>query len=90
LATVVLLKPVPGDHTYEVAPLAVKTVLVPIQMVDAPEILTTGRGVTVTVTAAVLEHPLAVPVTVYVVVAAGDAVGLAAVVLLNPAAGDQL
>jgi len=52
--------------------------------------LIVGNGVTVTVTVAVPEHPFAVPVTVYVVVVAGEAVGLGAVVLLSPVAGNQL
>ena len=44
----------------------------------------------VMVTVPVPEHPLDVPVTVYVVVAEGYAFGLAITVLLNPVAGSQL
>ena len=46
-----------------------------------------GNAVTVTVTAALAEQPLVVPVTVYVVVALGVAFGVALVVELNPAEG---
>lgn len=50
-----------------------------------------GSGFTVTVTEAVLVHPLpSVPVTVYVVVIAGLAVTLAPVVADNPVAGLQV
>ena len=53
--------------------------------------VTVGKGFTVTVTVAVPVHPAAeVPVTVYVVVTVGDAVGLAQVVQLNPVDGAQL
>ena len=53
--------------------------------------LTIGNGFTVTVTVADLKQPVevVVPVTVYVVVAAGFAVTTAPVVLLKPVAGDQ-
>ena len=48
----------------------------------------TGFGLTVIVTVAVFVQPFtAVPVTVYVVVTVGDAVGFAQVVQLNPVAG---
>ena len=50
-----------------------------------------GAVVTVTVTVAVLVHPLAsAPVTVYVVVTAGEAVTTAPVVADRPLAGLQL
>ena len=50
--------------------------------------LTTGAGFTVTVTLAESLHPNAeVPTTLYVIVAAGDAVGFAHVVQLRPAEG---
>ena len=52
--------------------------------------MTTGNGFTVTVTVAVFVQPFtAVPVTVYVVVTVGDAVGFAQLVQLNPVVGDQ-
>jgi hypothetical protein len=63
----------PGIHVYEDVPFAVSVVLSPSQMIglDADEV-TVGCEPTVTVTVSVLVHPLAsVPVTVYVVVAAG-------------------
>jgi hypothetical protein len=50
-----------------------------------------GNGFTVTVTVAVLVQPAAlVPVTVYVVVTVGDAVGFGHVVQLKPVEGAQL
>lgn len=58
------LKPVAGSQLKELAPLAERFVLAPLQMVAPPVILITGRGVTVTVNEAVLEHPSEVPVTV--------------------------
>jgi hypothetical protein len=51
---------------------------------------TVGIGFTVTETELVAEHPLLVAVTVYEVVDAGVATGLAIVVELNPVAGSQL
>lgn len=47
----------------------------------------------VTVTFAVLLHaaaPVAIPVTVYVVVVVGDAITVAPLVVFNPIAGDQV
>lgn len=57
-----------------------------------PELgVTVGIALTVTVTVAVLTQPFdPVPVTVYVVVAAGVAVTLVPVVALNAVAGDQI
>jgi hypothetical protein len=49
-----------------------------------------GLGFTVTVLVAVDEQPFVVPVTVYVVVALGVAIGFAIFTALNPVAGDQL
>ena len=61
---VVALNAVEGLHVYELAPLAVRVVDCPSQIV-AEETVMTGSGFTVTVTCAVAEHPLAsVPVTV--------------------------
>jgi hypothetical protein len=66
--------------------------LPPLQMEGAEGVLVTvGRGFTVTVTVVVLVQPAALtPVTVYVVVAVGEAVTAAPVVALNPVAGDQV
>ena len=85
-----LLSPVAGNQLYVVAPFAVSVVLLPAQMVVVPVTVTVGVGTTVTVAVAVEEQPADVPVTVYVVVAAGDAVGLAMPALLSPVAGLQL
>ena len=82
----VLLSPVGGDHVYVVAfPDAVRLTLCPWQIEVLGLTLTIGSGFTVTVTCAV--HPPGVPVTVYVVVVAGDAVTDEPVVALNPVAG---
>jgi hypothetical protein len=89
-ATVELLNPAAGDQLYDVAPLAVRLVLNPSQIVVVPLMVTTGIGTIVTVTVAVAEHPPADPVTVYVVVEDGVATGFAIVVLLKPVAGNQL
>jgi hypothetical protein len=74
------------------APLAVSVVLLPVHIEGAEGlIVTTGKGLTVTVTVAVLVQPAAlVPVTVYVVVAVGDAVTVVPVVELKPVEGVQL
>jgi hypothetical protein len=73
-----------------VAPLAVRSVELPLQMVvGLPLMDTVGFGTTVTVTVAVFEHEPDLPVTVYVVVPGGVAIGFALVVLVNPVAGDQ-
>ena len=54
-----------GLHEYDDAPLAETVVLLPLQMVgDAAEADTSGTAFTVTVTVAVFEQPLLVPVTV--------------------------
>ena len=65
----------PGIHVYVVAPVAVSVELLPVQIEvgDADE-ATGGAGETVTANVAVLEHPLVVPVTVYVVLAVGATV----------------
>jgi len=63
-----------------VPPLAVNPVDDPLQMVTFEPPLTVGSGFTLTVTVAVPLHPLAVPVTVYVVVPDGLAVTLVPVV----------
>ena len=62
---VVALKPVAGLHPYVLAPPAVRFVEPPEQILTLPDVVTVGTGLIVTVTAAVLVHPLAlVPVTV--------------------------
>ena len=71
-----------------VAPLAVKLVLAPVQMLVLEDTVTVGKVFTVIVTVAVFVHPLElVPVTVYVVVVVGLAVTVAPVVELNPVDG---
>ena len=90
LATVDELNPVPGLQLYEAAPLAVNVVLPPVHILVVPETETLGVVFTNTVTCAVSEQLPDVPVTVYVVVTNGDAVGLAAEALLNPVIGNQL
>jgi hypothetical protein len=47
-----------------VAPVAVKVVDEPVQMLTGEPALTVGSAFTVTVTLEVFEHPLVVPVTV--------------------------
>lgn len=65
----------PGFHTYVDAPPPVSVVEFPEQIVvDDADAVTVGVVLTVTVTFAVDEHPVVVPVTVYVVVAAGETV----------------
>ena len=85
----VALSPVAGLQAYIVPPVTVMLILPPVHITGAAGFAVgEGKGFTVTVTAAVAVHPLAsVPVTVYVVVATGLAVGFAPVVALNPVAG---
>lgn len=66
----------PGIHAYVEAPPPVSVVLLPAQMVGLPaEAVTVGVGFTVIIRVPVEVHPLAaVPVTVYVVVMAGETV----------------
>jgi hypothetical protein len=65
VAPVVWLSPVAGDQVYVAAPLAVKLVDPPMQIVDEEGVtVIVGTGFTVTVTVAVPVQPLAVvPVT---------------------------
>ena len=74
-----------------VAPVAdpPSVVLVPAQMVTSGPAFAVN-GLTVTTTTSVPEHPPVVPVTVYDVVTAGVATGLAMFGLLNPAVGDHV
>jgi hypothetical protein len=69
-----------------VAPLAVRVAEEPAHTV-AEFTVTTGKAFTVTVEEAVPSHPEVVPVTVYVVVAAGVAVTTEPVVALSPVEG---
>ena len=63
----------------------------PLQIAGGGVTVTTGSGLTVTVTCVVAEHPLlSVPVTVYVVVEDGFAVSLEPVVALRFVDGVQL
>lgn len=66
----------PGIHEYVVAPVAVNVAELPLQIVAVEVVtLTVGVGLTVIVRVAVPVQPFAaVPVTVYVVVEAGDTV----------------
>jgi hypothetical protein len=71
-----------------VAPEALRVVVVPLQIETALPAVTTGKGLTVTVTNAVSLQPVpAVPITVYVVVLTGVATGFVAVSLLSVADG---
>jgi hypothetical protein len=64
---------------------------VPMQMAVLGDTSRAGFEMTATVTVAVCIQPLAVvPVTVYVVVVAGEASTVAPVVASSPVAGDQL
>jgi hypothetical protein len=66
----------PGFHVYDVAPLPLRSVEPPLQMVVlVADAVTVGVGLTVTVTCPWLVQPFApVPVTVYVVVVVGETV----------------
>ena len=80
-----LLNPVELIHVYVVAPLAVITVLLPLQIVyELAESVKVGIGFTITLIVFVPTHPAAlVPLTVYVAVPPGVTV---AVVPLPPPA----
>lgn len=54
-----------GDHEYVVAPLAVKTVLLPLQIEVAPLTLTVGNEFTNTKTVWLFVQPFVLPTTVY-------------------------
>jgi hypothetical protein len=84
-------KPVDGDHTYDAAPEPASTVEDPSQILTLEPAVTFGIAPTLTVTDAVFVQPLAsVPVTVYVVVAVGNAVGDAHDVHERPVEGDHI
>lgn len=84
---VVPLKPVAGDHKYELAPLAVKRAD-PIHT-EAEFTFTIGRAFTVTNAVPELLPQLLIPVTVYTVVTAGLAITDTPAVLFKPVAGDH-
>jgi hypothetical protein len=87
-APLVVLRSVPGDHEYVVAPDAVSVVNAPAHIV-AEFTVTTGSGFTVTVEVAVPLQPRLLPVIVYVVVVVGLAVTDAPLVTLRFVLGDQ-
>jgi hypothetical protein len=64
LEPVVALSAVDGVHEYEFAPAAFRVVDWPAQYVISGETVTTGTGLTVTVTCAEPVHPLISPITV--------------------------
>ena len=63
--------------------------LPPLHIAVSPEVVITGMRLTVTVILSVLLHPLAAPVTEYVVEMEGVAVTVDAEVLFNPATGNH-
>lgn len=72
----------PGIQLYVVAPVALNDEVLPAQIVPGVAVdATVGVVPTVTVTVPFAEHPPVVPVTVYVVVAAGETVTLLPVIL---------
>jgi hypothetical protein len=90
LAMFVAERPVAGLHEYVLPPVAFNVTELPAHMDVLLPALIVGSGFTVTVTVAVLEQPpVAVPVTVYVVVAVGEATGLAMFVAERPVDGDH-
>ena len=94
-AQFVQLNPAAGDHPYVYGPVPPDAVgappifvLLPLQMEVVVPAFAVGLGFTKTVDVLVEVLELAsVTVTVYAVVVAGDAVGFAQFVQLNPAAG---
>jgi len=87
---VVALRPTAGLHVYDEPPCAVRPIVSPPQIAgEIPVIVmnTVGLGLTVIVTLSFPLHPPEVPVTVYVVVEPGLAVGLLQLVQLNPPGG---
>jgi hypothetical protein len=75
-----------------VPPDAVNVALLPLQIVKEglAEIVGEGIGFTVKVAVVVPTHPLAVPLTVYVVVVVGVATGFDMLALLKLPAGAQV
>jgi hypothetical protein len=77
-----------GDQIYVLAPLAFNNADVPMHIVLSPVVaITTMFEFTVTVTVPVPVHPAVVPVTLYVVVALGNACGFPIFDWLNPVEG---
>ena len=90
LAQLAQLSPVDGPQEKLLAPEAVSNVLPPLQIALLPVTNTVGTVFTATVTVAVFVQPLLpVPVTVYVVLAVGEAIGLAHAVQESVAPGLQ-
>ena len=84
------LNPVVGDHVYEVPPVACNCVEAVLQIeTSEPALAFVPTGFTVTVCVAVAVQPLFVMVTVYAVVVAGAAIGLAILGSLKPVAGNH-
>ena len=80
--------PVVGVQFHDAPPVALKVVVAPLQILTLEPAPTVGNELTVTITFEVLIHPLLpVPVTVYVAVRVGLAVGDAHVVQDNPVVG---
>ena len=73
----------PADQLYEVAPVAVKLAVCPIH-IEGEFTLINSEVLTVTVATAVFPQPFKVPVTVYEVVTAGEALAVLAPVLVAP------
>ena len=71
-ATVIAADDAPLFQVYVDAPLAVKVAACPVHT-EGEDTLTTGKAVTLIVPLAAEEQPAVVPVTVYAVLAAGDA-----------------
>ena len=91
LAPVVAERPVDGVHEYVDPPVADKVADDPLQIATPAPALIVGSAFTVTVTVAVLEHPVApVPFIEYVVVTEGLAVTVDPVVAERPPDGDHL
>jgi hypothetical protein len=84
---VVALRPVAGCHVKVAAPPAVMVVDVPEQIFGLAGVAVTVRVPTLITTDVVLLHAPLLPVTVYVVVEPGLAVGLLQLVQLNPPGG---
>ena len=83
-----LFNVVAGVHIYVVAPIALSSEDVPLQIVlSAAVAVTVTPGLTVSVTVVIPVQPLLVPVILYVVVAFGNAKGLEIFDWLNPVAG---
>ena len=82
------VKPVDGDHKYELAPLAVRVTESPGQMdAEAGSAETEGSGSTVTTTESLSEQLPDTTTTLYVVVMTGLATGFEMFGLLRPEEG---